>query len=307
MPTKTCTLTGLVAATHTPFDAGGQLNLAIVEKQAAHLLRHQIGSVFIGGSTGESHSLTVAERLALAQRWSEVVRGTALRLVIHVGSNCLADARTLAAQAQALDAAAISALTPSYFKPNRLDVLAACCAEIAAAAPALPFYFYDIPSLTGVQFSMPEFLNVAADRIPTLTGIKFTNPDLMSYQRCLHSHAGRFDIPWGMDECLLAALALGARGAVGSSYNFAAPVYQRILDAFAKGDLAAARREQFRSVELIERLARVGYMAAAKTVMGFLGVDVGPVRLPNVNLTTEQVEELRADLESLEFFDHCAA
>lgn len=307
MPTKTCTLTGLVAATHTPFDAGGQLNLAIVENQAAHLLRHRIATVFIGGSTGESHSLTVEERLALARRWSEVVQGTALRLVIHVGSNCLADARTLAAQAQSLGAAAISALTPSYFKPNRLEVLADCCAEIAAAAPALPFYFYDIPSLTGVQFSMPEFLNVAADRIPTLTGIKFTNPDLMSYQRCLHSHAGRFDVPWGMDECLLAALALGARGAVGSSYNFAAPVYQRILDAFAKGDLAAARREQFRSVQLIERLARVGYMAAAKTVMGFLGVDVGPVRLPNANLTAAQVQQLRADLENLKFFDDCTA
>ena len=305
MPTKTCTLTGLVAATHTPFDAGGQLNLTIVEKQAAHLLRHRIATVFIGGSTGESHSLTVEERLALARRWSEVVRGTALRLVVHVGSNCLADARTLAAQAQSLRAAAISALTPSYFKPSRLDALTACCAEIAAAAPALPFYFYDIPSLTGVLFSMPEFLNVAADRIPTLAGIKFTNADLMSYQRCLHSHAGRFDIPWGMDECLLAALALGAQGAVGSSYNFAAPLYQRILDAFALGDLAAARREQFRSVELIERLARVGYMAAAKTVMGFLGVDVGPARLPNANLTAEQVKQLRADLESMRFFDDC--
>src|SRR5271170_4574767 len=109
-------LLGLVAATHTPFDADGQLNLAAVAKQAEHLHRAGVNAVFICGSTGESHSLTVAERLALAQRWSEVVRGSKLRLVVHVGSNCLADARALAGQAQTLGVAAIAALSPSYFK-----------------------------------------------------------------------------------------------------------------------------------------------------------------------------------------------
>lgn len=298
----TIQLHGLVAATHTPFDAGGELNLAAVEKQAEHLLRAGVGTAFVGGTTGESHSLTVEERLALARRWSSVVRGSALRLVVHVGSNCLADARALAAQAQAVGAAAISALAPSYFKPKSLDVLLACCADIAAAAPALPFYYYDIPVLTGVQFSMPEFL-AAADRIPTFAGLKFTNPDLMAYQRCLHAQEGRFDIPWGVDEYLLAALALGAAGAVGSSYNFAAPVYLRLWAAFEKGDLAAARSEQYRSVQLIELLAGFGYMGAAKAVMGFLGVDVGPARLPNANLTEEQRGRLRACLERLGFFD----
>src|SRR4051794_5808061 len=134
----TTKLLGLVAATHSPFDAGGELLLAVVEKQAEHLIRAGVQSVFICGSTGESSSLTVAERLALAQRWSNVVRGSALRLVVHVGSNCLADARTLATQAQALGAAAISALAPSYFKPKSLDALVACCGEVAGAAPGLP-------------------------------------------------------------------------------------------------------------------------------------------------------------------------
>src|SRR3954468_21447917 len=109
-------LHGLVAATHTPFDAEGELNLAVVEKQAAHLLRVGVGAVFIGGTTGESHSLTVDERLALAKRWGEVVKGLQLRLVVHVGSNCIVDGRTLASQAQSLGVAAIAALAPSYFK-----------------------------------------------------------------------------------------------------------------------------------------------------------------------------------------------
>lgn len=295
-------LHGLVAATHTPFHADGRLNLAGVEQQAEHLKRNGVTTAFIGGSTGESHSLNVEERLALARRWSEVAHGAGLRLVVHVGSNCLTDARTLAAQAQQLGADAIAALSPSYFKPRSLDALIACCAKIAGAAPGTPFYFYDIPALTGVSFPMPEFLNLAANRIPTLAGIKFTNPDLMAFQSCLHAQGGRFDIPWGVDEYLLAAVAVGAVGGVGSSFNFAAPLYNRILAAVARGDLAAARTEQFRSVQLIELLASFGYMPAAKAVMGMLGVDVGPARLPFLPLATEQHEQLRAGLDRLGFF-----
>lgn len=299
----TVRLHGLVAATHTPFDAHGDLNLAIVEKQAELMLRYGVAAVFVGGTTGESHSLSLDERLALAKRWSEVVRGTPLVLVVHVGSNCLRDARTMAAQAQSLGAAAIAAVTPCYFKPRSLDTLVACCAEIAAAAPATPFYYYDIPILTGVLFSMPEFLNVAPARIPTLVGLKFTNADLMAFQRCLRAENGRFDVPWGTDEYLLGALALGAQGAVGSSYNFAAPLYLRLIAAYNRGDLAAARVEQFRSVQLIDLLAGLGYMGAAKTVMGLLGVEVGPARLPNTNLTAEQTTRLRTSLEQMGFFD----
>ena len=297
-------LHGLIAATHTPFRADGALHLAIVEKQAAHLLAHGVRTAFIGGTTGESHSMTLPEREQLAQRWVEVARGTPLAVVVHVGSNCLADARALAAQAQTLGAAAVAALSPSYFKPRTVGLLVDCCAEIAAAAPALPFYFYDIPSMTGVSLSMPEFLERGSARIPNLAGIKWTNPDLYSYQLCRHL-AGQFDLPWGNDEYLLAALAIGAEGAVGSTYNFAAPVYHRVMKAFAAGDFDAARREQHRSALLVQTLAGTpgGFMGAAKALLGMLGVEVGPARLPNGNPTPAEAAKLRADLEALGFFD----
>lgn len=296
-------LNGLISATHTPFQADGQLNLEAVARLAEHLLADGVKTVFIGGTTGESHSLAVDERLALAQRWSEVSQGTELRIVVHVGSNSLTDARTLASQAQKLGVAAIAAFSPSYFKPKDEATLVASCAEIAEAAPALPFYFYDIPSMTGVQLSMPLFLELATKSIPTIAGIKFTNSNLMAYQQCLHAQNHRFDIPWGNDETLLGALALGASGAVGSTYNFVAPLYHRLLAAFAKGDLAKARAEQYHSVELVELLSGYGFMGAAKTVMSFLGVDVGPARLPHSNLSAEQVTELKSSLEKMGFFD----
>lgn len=296
-------LTGLVAAAHTPFHADGELNLSVVELQAGSLLSNDVRTVFIGGTTGESHSLQLDERLALAKRWSEVAAGSRLQLVIHVGANCLADARAMAAQAEEIGATAIAALAPSYFKPRTVDDLVSCCAAIADAAPGLPFYYYDIPSLTGVQLAMPSFLEMAPARIPALAGIKFSNPDLMAYQHCLHAQDGRFDVPWGVDECLLAALALGATGAVGSTYNFAAPLYHRLMAAFSRGDLAAARVEQYRAVQMVDLLASFGYMAAAKSVMGLLGVEVGPARLPHASLKPEQRTALQAGLDRIGFFD----
>lgn len=296
-------ITGLVAATHTPFHTDGSLNLAIVEKQAVHLQQTGVGAAFIGGTTGESHSLSLNERRALTQRWMEVTAGSPLKVVVHVGANCLGDVADLAAQAQELKADAISALAPSYFKPRSVAALVECCAQITAAAPELPFFLYDIPSFTGISLSMPEFLTLGAEKLPTLAGIKFTNPDGMMFQQCLHHSEGAFSILWGTDECLIAGLALGATGAVGSTYNFAAPIYQRIIKAFAQNDFVTARLEQKRSVELVARLASVGYMSAAKSVMKMLGVDVGPARLPHTPLDAAQEKALQTDLEQMGFFD----
>lgn len=293
----------LVTATHTPLHADGSLNLAVVEQQAAHLLGHGLDAVFIGGSTGESTSLTVAERCALAERWCAVAKGTPMRIVVHVGANCLADARELAAHAEQLGVAAIAAVAPSYFKPRDLDTLIASMAHLAAAAPRTPFYYYDIPVLTGLAHSMPDFLAQAPARIPTLAGLKFTNPDLMAFQFLIQADGGKWDILYGCDEQFLGALALGGRGAVGSGFNFAARIYTRLLRAFREGDLAAAREEQFRGVRLIKLFAGLGYMAATKATMEILGVPVGPPRLPNAALTAEQTSKLRSELETMGFFD----
>jgi len=175
--------------------------------------------------------------------------------------------------------------------------------QIASAAPETPFYYYDIPSMTGVNLSVPDFLQQAGKCIPNLAGVKFTNPDLMAYQYCLRADDGVWDVPFGCDEHMLGALAMGAKGAVGSGFNFAAPIYLRLLTAFTQNDFAAARLEQFRGVQIINALVRYGYMGAAKAVMAMLGVDVGPARLPNTTLSDVQKDQLRGELEALGFFE----
>lgn len=303
MPFSAARLTGLVTATHTPLHGDGSLHLAVIERQAEYLLAWGIQTVFINGSTGESPSLTTEERRLLAERWCAVTKGTPMKIVVHVGTNCLADARDLAAHAESLGVAAIAAVAPSYFKPRDIETLVATMAHIAAGAPNTPFYHYDIPALTSMNQSMPDFLALAPARIPTLAGMKFTNPDLMALQFLLHADSGKWDILYGCDEQFLGALALGAQGAVGSGFNFAAPIYHRLLRAFQAGDLATAREEQFRGVRLIKLFASYGYMGATKAAMEMLGVEVGPPRLPNATLTPAQTTKLRGELEAMGFFD----
>ena len=295
-------LHGLVAATHTPFHSDGSLAPEVVPVQADYLASRGVGIVFITGSTGESHSLTRDERLRMFEAWAAAGPACGLRVVAHVGGNCLEDARHFAAAAAGCGFEAIAALSPSYFKPSRPEVLVDVCARIASAAPDLPFYYYDIPSMTQVRFDMEEFLTLAGARIPNLAGIKFTNDDLGAYAACMKHDSGRFDIPWGIDEKLVDALAAGAMGAVGSSYNFAAPLYQALIAAFRAGETDRARDLQRQSVELIEALYAVGYFGGAKALMARLGVPVGPARCPLDNPTPGQLDDLWRKLDGCPWF-----
>jgi len=294
-------LSGLIPACHTPFSPDGGLSLGTVERQAELLIESGIRSVFVAGTTGEFASLTLDERMLLAERWCRTSGGS-LRVAVHVGHNCLTEAISLAAHARQAGAAAVAVMAPSYFKPATIQDLVDFCAPIAAEADPLPFYFYDIPGMTGVRLNMSEFLYQARFQIPTLRGLKYSNNDLVELQECVRLEQGAFDVLFGMDECLLAGLCLGIRGAVGSTYNFAAPVSQRLMQAFHKHDLQTARAEQGKSIDLIKTLGEFGFLAASKQVMAMLGVDCGPVRPPLRNLTIDQRLTLWQRLSSMEVF-----
>ncbi|HYG74011.1 MAG TPA: dihydrodipicolinate synthase family protein [Planctomycetota bacterium] len=296
-------LNGLVAAPFTPLQRDGSLNLGQIEQYSAMLVANGVSGAFICGTTGEGASLTTAERMQVAERWVSAAPRE-LKVIVHVGHASLADCRTLAQHAEKNRAHAVGCLAPYFFKPASIDDLVSFCAEVAAAAPAVPFYYYHMPSITGVSFSMADFLAAAENRIPTLAGIKFTYENLMDYERCVSFSGGRYDILFGRDEMLLAGLATGCRGAIGSSYNYAAPLYQRLMAAFSAGDLDAARREQGRANEMIAVMIRHGGLQAAKAIMGLIGLDCGPVRLPLRSLNAEQISALRADLEKCGFFEY---
>jgi N-acetylneuraminate lyase len=302
METQSKTI-GLIAAPFTPMYPDGRINLSAISGYAEHLERFGVKGVFIGGTTGEGIALSLQERMDLCERWVSVV-GSGLRVIVHVGHNSLEASCRLATHAEQTGAHAIAGLPPFFFRPSGVAPLVEWSRIVAAAARELPFYYYHIPSMTGVGLSMVDFLSEAGKAIPTFVGIKFTHEDLPEFAACVQAAGGRFDMLFGRDELLLSALQVGARGAVGSTYNFAAPLYHRII-AEAEKNSGEAARLQAVAVQMIQAFLECGAhpLAAMKAHMQRCGVDCGPARLPLDNLTTGQAERLEVALVASGLYD----
>jgi N-acetylneuraminate lyase len=298
-------LSGLVAAPFTPFHPNGELALDVIPKLAALLHKNQVGAAFVCGTTGEGSSMTTAERMQVATAWRKATP-PGLKLAVHVGHLSLGDSQALARHAHEIGADAIAAIAPSFFKPAGVAELVAWCAEVAKAAPQVPFYYYHMPAMTGVTIPVQEFLTQANGSILNLVGVKFTHEDLVDYGQSQKFGQGRYSMLFGRDEILLSGLQLGAPGAVGSTYNYAAPLYHRIISAFTAGDLKAAEQDQTRARQFIDVMSRQGGLSAGKAIMKLIGVDCGPVRLPMKRFEPAREEELRGQLQAIGFFDYAS-
>lgn len=302
---KSPTLSGLVAAPFTPFLPDGELALGTIPKLARLLARNRVSAAFICGTTGEGVSLTVDERHQVAEVWRKTLPGE-VKLIVHVGCSSLGESRELARHAQEIGADAIASIAPSFFKPAGPDALVAWCGKVAEAAPNLPFYYYHMPAMTGVPIPAADFLAHVNGQIPSLAGVKFTDEDLLDFTRTRELGDGRHTILFGRDEILLDGLERGAPGAVGSTYNYAAPLFHRIIDAHAAGNLEEARQHQKRALQFIDILNEFGGLPAGKAIMKLIGVDCGPVRLPLTSLDPAKENELRRRLQEIGFFDYAS-
>lgn len=297
--------TGLFAAVFTPMHKDGSLNPAQVQPIVDYLVKTEICGLYVCGSTGEGPSLSSDERRAVAAAYVEAVRlrHRKLPVIVQVGHNSLAEARALASHAQTIGADAISAMPPSYFKLRSLETLIDCLSKIASAAANLPFFYYHIPSVTGLDFDMVEFLRRGRKRLPNLAGIKYSDTTIDEYQACLRFANQQFSVLFGCDEMLLSALCIGASGAVGSTYNFAGPLYQRVIKACKRGKLAEAQKCQALVVDMIRILYRYRGQSAFKAAMKLIGLDCGPSRLPLETLKPEELRAMEEDLKRIGFFD----
>lgn len=299
---------GLVAASYTPLSEDGSINTAVIPDYARLLASNGVKSVFICGTTGEGMSLTMEDRMAVAEKWMES-QNEDFRVIVHVGHNSMEVSRRLARHAASIGAAAISCIAPMFFKPAKLEHLIEWCVRVAEAGEPAPFYFYHVPVLTGVEMPMVDFLVQGSNRIPTLAGIKYTHNNLDEFSECLRLDNGRFDIPFGWDELLIEALNAGAKGAIGSSYNFSAPLYLEIMRAYHANEHELARSLQQRAIRMIELCAGsgAGYLPTAKTLMKSFGVDCGPVLPPLVTPSPEQMQKVQQNLTASGFWEYACA
>ena len=267
------------------------------------LLAQGVSGAFICGTTGEGASLTVQERKDIAKTWVDAAAGR-LDIIVHTGHNCLDDAVDLGRHAASIGADAISALAPSFFKPDSDATLVACCAKMAAAAPDLPFYYYHLPSMTGTSFPVSRWMSQAGSEIPNFAGVKFTYEDIEDFARCLQLDGGRFKCFFGRDELFFQGCQAGATAAVGSTYNYAGKLYVAIDEAFRAGDFAEGERLQKISCDFIDVIGSYGFFDAAKSLMAYAGVDCGKVRLPIPLTLGNRMSEMLGRLEAVGMLDY---
>ncbi len=301
-------ITGLIDAPFTPMHENGDVNFDIIPAYAQMLARNGLKGVFINGSSGEGYMLTTDERCRLAEAWMAATRDIKdFKVIVHVGSCCVREACQLAAHAQQIGAWGIGAMASPFPKVNRIEELVKYIEEIACGAPNLPFYYYHIPVFNGAFLSMYDLLQAVDGRVPNFAGIKYTFESIYEYNRCRRYKNGKFDMLHGQDETILPCLAMGgAQGGIGGTTNYNGRCLTGILKAWAEGDIQKARELQNYAQDVIDVICHFrGNIVGGKRIMKLLGLDMGPNRTPFQTMTDEEEVRLKAELEAIDFFNHC--
>ena len=294
-------ITGLVVAPFTPLSRGGEIDLKKIEIQANLVRKYNLTGVFVCGTTGEGLALMTEERMRIAEKWRLHLDDKQL-LIVHVGHDQLSDAQRLAHHAQHIGADAIGVMGPITTNTLDIDELVDYSLKIATSAAALPFYYYHIPVISGLFQNMYDYLQIVCQRIQNFAGIKYTYENLDEFSQCVHYKNFKYNVLFGRDEILLYGLKAGARGAIGSFYNYAAPLFHELLNEFKSHNMERAQQLQ----ERIQQLASVyfkhgGNVATGKAIMKIAGLDCGPVRTGLQLLSKQAIEALENDLAAIGF------
>lgn len=271
-------LRGLIAAPHTPFAANGAVDVSAVPAQINALVENGVIGAFVCGTTGEGLSLTISERMQVLDAWL-AAKPAGFRIIAHVGAAAERDAVALTKHAVSARADAVAALPCFYHRPSSVDTAVESFKAIATAAEGLPTYFYHLPGLTQVDFSMMDFIEKAST-IENFAGCKYSKPDLLEYALMVATFGGDFDLPWGCDEHYLSATLAGAVTYVGSTYNHSAQLYHRLQAAIDAGHLGEARAYSANVQQLIRMLVMGGVIPTQKQLLCARGIQVGDVRSP---------------------------
>jgi N-acetylneuraminate lyase len=292
----------LIAAPFTPFGNDGSLALDKIENYCELLHNNFVAGVFICGTTGEGMSLTIEERKSVAEAWHEAAVGK-LDLIVHVGHTSLEESCRLARHAEEIGAKGIATIGPVFYPPASPDAWVEYCRRIASMAPNTDFYYYHMPSMSKIGLNASDLLPSMQESIPNFKGIKFTHEDLADYKKCLSLSESGCEIFFGRDELLLEGLKLGASSAVGSTYNFAAPIYLNLARLYQAGKIADATACQNICIRAIESMIRHGGLAGIRATLELCGLDCGPMRLPLVAISRKQLQSLNKELQAMGYFD----
>jgi 4-hydroxy-tetrahydrodipicolinate synthase len=279
----------LLTAMVTPFTRDGAVDLDGAQVLAAHLVDEQRNdALVISGTGGESPTTTDAEKESLIRAVAEAI-GDRARIVAGVGTNNTAHSVELARAAEKAGAHGLLVVTPYYNKPSQAGV--AKHFTTVADSTGLPVMLYDIPHRSGIPIATETLLRVAEH--PAIVAVKDAKGDLAATSEVLR----RTDLAFysGEDAATLPWLAIGAVGVVGTSTHFVGATTKDMIVAYERGDVAGALALHQKALPLFTGIFRAPGTVLVKAGLNALGRPAGPVRLPLVDATADQLDQLRQD------------
>ncbi|MDL9936338.1 4-hydroxy-tetrahydrodipicolinate synthase [Gordonia sp. ABSL1-1] len=275
----------------TPFTPEGKLDLDKAAELADHLVSKGCDGLVVSGTTGESPTTTVPEKLDLLRVVLDAV-GDRARITQGAGSYDTAESVRFAIESEKIGAHGLLLVTPYYSKPPQAGILAHF--RTIADATELPVLLYDIPPRSVVPIADDTMLALAQH--PRIKGVKDAKGDLHSAARIIAST----DLEYlsGEDALNLPWLSIGATGFVSVIGHLVPDRLRDLLIAVDKGDLAAARGLTNSMAPLVDAMGRLGGVTMVKAALRILGFDVGDPRLPQVPADGPQIEALIADLRT---------
>jgi 4-hydroxy-tetrahydrodipicolinate synthase len=275
----------------TPMTKDGEVDWPAVEALMDYLISHGADGLVVTGTTGETSTLTDAEKIQLVTTGKSVSAGRA-RIITGGGSNETAHAIELYKASEKAGADGVMVVTPYYNKPTQAGVLTHF--RMIADATDLPMIMYDIPGRSGIQITYDTILRAA--KHPNIVAVKDAKGDLSEVSRVMN----QTDLMYfaGDDANALPTLAIGGTGLIGVTANIAPEPYRTMINAVNAGDLATATAQH----KLLEPLVRatmthVPGTVAAKYVLHGLGRIASPrVRLPLVGPEESEAAEIENDI-----------
>ena len=278
----------------TPMDPDGTISEPGLAKLVRHLLATGCDGIVVGGTTGESPTVTDAEAARLVRVVAARSEGRA-RVVAGVGSYDTAASIHRAREAEAAGADALLLVCPYYSRPTQAGVVAHCLA--VADATELPVMLYDVPARTGIAMEAATLIELADH--PRIRAVKDAKGDLFEAMSLM----ARTSLAYycGVDELNLPYLACGATGVVSVVGNVVADRNAELVRAVRSGDLDSAKAIQESVLPLVDAIVRTSQGAVmAKAALAQLGIiPHATVRLPLVESPPPHLQRLRDALAAI--------
>ncbi len=282
-------LKGIFTALLTPFDNNGQINEKQLEKLVKYNIDKGVTGFYVGGSTAEAFLLSTDERKYIM----DIVKSVAPNhtLIAHIGSINEIEARELGRHANLLLYDVVSSVAPFYYKFS-FDEIKGYYYRLADESQ-LPMLVYHFPAFSGVNMGVNEMKSFLCDN--RFIGIKYTSNDFFTLEQCKAAFPDKV-VYNGFDEMFMAGLSMGADGGIGSTYNFMAEKFVKMLELFRNGEIEQAQQIQKEANRIITILCKIGVMQAEKEVLNQIGFDFGICRHPFKAPTDEEKEIIRKEI-----------